>query len=392
MKRLIPLSFMALSSLLQADMAIQEFLYKDARIMGAGAANTAVGGYSSSLFYNPAGLINIKKSHGVEVELLGLSVTSSSKTQAFLNDISDANDTEVIDVVKKYSGDAFNEDVANYSSFSYHTDSNIAYSMGILASGDINFIPHANEGTNGLLELHARVYNGITLGAAYKLENVLEGSLTLGVGATYMQQKSYEVGLTESEVLQHKDDLATYIQDTYEVDNSGFGIDLGLLYEPSFLTFWHPSFGMSLMNIGTLNFADVYGAQPMTLNFGAAVSPEISWLDALTVSLDYVDALNAQQMRIRNYNPYYSKDQYDNANIEFDMLQHIRAGVSAGVIDNSWFLLTLNSGLYQGSYTAGLDIQLTVLKLQFATYQEQLGSQVGQLEDRRYMVQLGIGW
>ena len=392
MKRLIPLSFMALSSLLQADMAVQEFIYKDARIMGAGAANTAVGGYSSSLFYNPAGLINIKKSHGVEVELLGLSITSSSKTQDFINDISDASDSEVIDVVKKYSGDAFNIDVANYSSFSYHTDSNIAYSMGILASGDINFIPHANEGTNGLLETHSRVYGGVTLGVAYKLDNVMNGSLTLGVGAKYIQQKSYEVGLTESEILQHKDDLETYIQDTYEVDNSGFGVDLGVLYKPSFLPSWHPSFGASLMNIGTLNFDDSYGAQPMTLNFGAAISPEISWMNALTISLDYVDALNAEQMRIRNYNPYYSNDQYDNADIEFDMLQHIRAGVSAGLVDNSWFLLTLNGGLYQGAYTAGLDMQLAVLKLQFATYQEQLGSVVGQLEDRRYMAQVGIGW
>jgi len=392
MKRLLPLSFIALSSLLQADMAIQEFIYKDARIMGAGAANTAVGGYSSSLFYNPAGLINIKKSHGMEAELLGLSVTSSSQTQNFVNDLSDASDSEVIDVMKKYSGDAFNEDLANYSSFSYHMDSNIAYSIGILASGDINFIPHANEGTNGLLETHSRVYGGVTLGAAYELDNVLDGSVTLGVGAKYIQQKSYEVGLTESEVIQHKDDLLTYLQDTYEVDNSGFGIDLGVLYKPSFLASWHPSFGVSLMNIGTLNFTDSYGAQPMTLNFGAAIAPKISWLDSLCVSLDYVDALNAQQMRIRNYNPYYSNDQYDNADVEFDMLQHIRAGVSAGIIDNEWFLLTLNGGLYQGSYTAGFDMQVTVLKLQFATYQEQLGSQVGQLEDRRYMAQLGIGW
>ena len=392
MKRLIPLSFIALSSLLQADMAIQEFIYKDARIMGAGAANTAVGGYSSSLFYNPAGLINIKKSHGVEMELLGLSVTSSSKTQNFVNDLSDATDSEVIGVIQKYSGDAFNEDIANYSSFSYHTDSNIAYSMGILASGDINFIPHANEGTNGLLETHSRVYGGVTLGAAYELENVLDGTITLGVGAKYIQQKSYEVGLTESEVIQHKDDLLTYLQDSYEVDNSGFGVDLGVLYKPSFFASWHPSFGASLMNIGTLNFDDAYGAQPMTLNFGAAISPEISWMNALTVSLDYVDALNAEQMRIRNYNPYYSKDQYDNTDIEFDMLQHIRAGVSAGLVDNSWFLLTLNGGLYQGAYTAGLDMQLAVLKLQVATYQEQLGSVVGQLEDRRYMAQIGIGW
>ena len=388
MKKIVSLSLMALGSVLYADMSTQEFLYKDARIMGAGGANTAVGGYSSSVFYNPAGLIKIKKSHGVEVELLGLTVTASEKTQAFANDINGASDTQVVDVVKKYSGEAFNANVSNYSSFSYHTDSSFAYSIGILAAADVNFIPHANDGANGLLEAHGRSYGGVVLGGAYTLGE----SLTLGVSAKYIEQKSYEAGLTSNEVIANKDNLVQYLQDTYEVTNSGFGVDVGLLYQPAPKSSFNPSFGVSLMNLGTLNFADAYGAQPMTLNFGAAIEPELSFFNSFVVSVDYVDALNAQQLRQRNYNPARTNDQYDNANISFDMLQHVRAGVSAGLVDNSWFLLTLNGGFYQAAYTAGLDMQLAIIKIQAATYQEQLGATVGQLEDRRYVVSLGIGW
>ena len=393
MKKLLTLSLLGASALLQADMSQQEFLYKDPRMMGMGSAATAVGGYSTAVFYNPAGLINIKKSHGVEVELLGIAVTGSKDIKNFADDVNNADtDPEIIEAVKKYSGEAFNVTASNYTSFSYHTEGDLAYSIGVLASADANFIPHDNGGTNGLLETHSRVYGGVLLGAAQKYDDILGGKLTVGLGVKFITQKSYEAGLDAGEVTEHKDDLVTYLQDHYEVSNSGFGADIGVIYEPGFLSSLHPSIGVSLMNIGTLNFDDAYGAQPMTLNGGISISPEVPLLDSLTVSVDYVDMLNAQQARVRNYNPDRSYDQYDNADVDFDVMQHLRAGLKAGVFDNSWVTTTLMAGWYQGAYTAGVDFQLAILKIQAATYQEQAGAKTGQLEDRRYIVGLGIGW
>ncbi|SFV52232.1 hypothetical protein MNB_SM-7-1230 [hydrothermal vent metagenome] len=393
MKKLVTLSLLAATTLLQADMSQQEFLYKDPRMMGMGAANTAVGGYSTAIFYNPAGLINIKKSHGVEVELLGIALTGSKDIKSFSDDLSDADtDEEVIDVTKKYSGEAFNITASNYTSFSYHAQSDLAYSIGLLASADVNYITHDYGGPNGILETHSRAYGGVLLGAAQKYDNILGGRLTVGLGLKFITQKSYEAGLDAGEVYEHKDDLATYIQDTYEVSNSGFGADIGVLYEPNIFPTLHPTIGLSLMNIGSLNFDDAYGAQPMTLNGGISIAPEISWLDSLILSIDYVDMLHAQQARVRNYNPYRSDDQYDNADIEFDAMQHLRAGLKVGLFDNKWITTALMGGWYEGAYTAGVDIQLTILKIQAATYQEQLGAKTGQLEDRRYMVGIGIGW
>lgn len=45
------------------------YLYKDMRIMGMGGANIASGGYSSSVFANPAGIANLPTDHGVIVEI-----------------------------------------------------------------------------------------------------------------------------------------------------------------------------------------------------------------------------------------------------------------------------------------------------------------------------------
>jgi len=398
MKRLLPLSLIAASSLLYADMSTQEFLYKDARIMGMGAANTAVGGYSTAVFYNPAGLINIKKSHGVEVELLGVTVSGSKNVKSFMDDLDNADDDnddpsdDTTEIIKQHAGETYNVSVANYSSVSYHTESDLAFSIGLLAATDINLLPHANGSANGILETHSRVYGGVILGVAKKYPNILGGDLTVGLGLKYITQNSYEVGLDEAEIEKNSDDLATYIQDTYEVTNSGFGADIGVLYEPHILQWWHPTLGLSIMNIGSLDFDDVYGAQPMTINAGISIAPEVPYLSSFIVAVDYVDIMNAQQARVRNYNPYQSDDQYDSVDISNDPMQHLRAGVSMGIFDNSWVTTTLNAGLYQGAYTAGIDLQLTLLKVQFATYQEQLGAEYGQIEDRRYVAGIGIGW
>ena len=400
MKRIIPISLITLSSMLYADMSVQEFLYKDPRIMSMGGADNAIGGYSTSIFSNPAGIIKIKKSHGIEAEILGLSVSGSENIKKFSDDLNDADgDTQkTLDVVRKYSGEAFNINVSNYTSFSYHADNDVAYSFGLLAALDANFIPHANSGANGVLETHSRAYGGVFLAAANKysglstefLNGAFNGSLTVGVTLKYMNQKSYEAGLDLGEITQHKDDLAKYIQDTYEEDNSGFGADVGFLYEFANQT-WNPALGLSVMNIGTMDF-DAYGSQPLSVNMGASISPEISWSNLLRFDVDYVDIFNSQQARIRTYTPYRSQNQYTNADINDDLMNHLRAGASLGLLDNSWFMATLNAGFYKGAYTAGLDMQLTIIKLQVATYQEQLGSTIGQLEDRRYVVGLGIGW
>jgi hypothetical protein len=398
MKRLLPLSLMAASSLLYADMSTQEFLYKDARIMGMGAANTAVGGYSTAVFYNPAGLINIKQSHGVEVELLGITVSGSKDAKTFIDDLNDADDDnedpsdDTTEVIKQHAGETYNITAANYSSVSYHTESDLAFSIGLLAATDINLLPHGNGSANGILETHSRAYGGIVLGAAKKYKNVMGGDLTVGLGLKYISQKSYEAGLDEGEITAHSDDLGTYIQDTYEITNSGFGVDVGILYEPSILDGWHPTIGLSIMNIGTLDFDDVYGAQPMTVNAGVSIAPEVPYLSSFIVAVDYVDIMNAQQARVRSQNFREPHDEYDSVDISNDPMQHLRAGVSMGIFDNSWITTTLNGGLYQGAYTAGLDFQLTLLKFQFATYQEQLGAEVGQIEDRRYVVGIGLGW
>jgi len=388
----IMLSVVATVSL-QAGFSTQEFLYKDPRVMGMGAANTAVGGYSTALFYNPAGLITIKQSHGWEVEVLGLSVSASDRFQDFADDIEDVETAgEAADVLDDYSGDSFNLNIANYTSVSYHMPNDTVWSVGLLASVDGTFIPHGNGSQDGLLETHGRGYGGLFVAGAKRFENVspkIPGKLTVGAGIKYINQKAYEAPLDIAEISNNSDDLGEYLQDNYETEDSGIAIDFGLLYEPNIEKFakWNPKIGLSIMNLGNLDF-DNYGSQPTTVNMGLSISPELPKVDSFTFAIDLVDITNAQQARVYNA----TKEKYEDADIDFDFVQHLRMGVNVGIIDNKWVLASASLGLYQGSITAGVDLQLAGVKLQFATYEEQLGSEVGQIEDRRYIFGLGIGW
>ena len=405
-KNIIALLSLGLSSAVTANMLAQHsYIYKDARIMGMGGANTAVGGYSTSLFYNPAGLAKLKKSHGFEVEVLGLGVSASDNYIKFSNDVQDALDIEdeteqtnaFVKLIDDNSGVIYHADVSNYSSLSRNNDL-FAWSVGLLTAVDNNYMTHDNFGTpNGMLSIEARGYAGLVGGVAKRFK-VPGGTLDVGLGAKYFYNESIQKNLTVSEIIDLPDD---FVEENLHESSAG-AVDLGVSYTTFRSSKFPTTFAVSLLNIGGLNFdtkehifldanatneTDPYGNNPMTLNFGVAVNLDVRWAEHLLLTMDYVDALNANTYTLYETN---GQTEYE----ESDFMKRLRLGASYGVIDNSWFLLTLNAGMYQSSYTAGLDMQLTIVKLSLATYAEELGLTGSDTSttDRRYMANIGIGW
>ncbi|MEA2090865.1 MAG: conjugal transfer protein TraF, partial [Campylobacterota bacterium] len=253
MKKVISLALLGATTSLMAMYAEQAYLYKDPRIMGMGGANVAVGAYSTSVFSNPAGLTNIKKDHGFVVDLLGLGVSASSETQQFIDDIDAASDSEseMAKILSKYSGEHFHIGVDNYTSISKNSDA-FAWSIGLLAAADVNFMAHGHGSEMGeLLETTSRAYGGVVLGVAKPYETDY-GRLDIGVGLKYISQKSYEGSLGISELVGEDDDIGQKLQDRYEKSSSGIGLDLGVNYHPFADSYWHPTFGLSVLNIGSM--------------------------------------------------------------------------------------------------------------------------------------------
>lgn len=365
------------------------YLYKDPRIMGMGGANVAVGGYSTSIFSNPAGLASIKKDEGFVVDVLSFGATLSAKTQNFVDDISNAETTDdVTAVIEQYNGDHFQIGLNNYSSISKNSDL-FAWSVGLLAAVDTNLEAHSNSNAaGGILDTSSRGYGGLLFGAAKEYQTQI-GRVDVGVGAKFIMQKSYEGTLTASD-LTGDEDLGTTLQNKFEKDSSGFGLDLGVNYYPLQNNILHPSFGLSIMNIGSMGMDDQYGGQPLTVNIGAAIRPEVSYIDSLVLAVDYVDMFNANTIRTYTYSGSDVIAFEDDTDSDF--MKRLRLGAGIGLINSSLFSAQLNLGMYQSAYTAGLDMAFSVLKLSFATYEEEVGTGSVNTPDRRYMAQLGIGW
>jgi len=389
-KKIISIALLGATTSLMALGAEHAYLYKDARIMGMGGANVAVGGYSTSVFSNPAGLAGIEKDHGFVVDLLGMGISASEKTSGFISDIDDAEtDKELTDILQKYAGEHFNVSVDNYTAVSKNSDA-FAWSIGLLAASDVNFQAHPNGSSNGgILATTSRVYGGVVLGVAKPYETDY-GRLDIGVGLKYITQKSYEGSLGISQLLDDTVDISDKLQEKYEKESSGFGIDIGVTYYPFTDSFWNPAFGLSVLNIGSMDMDDNFGGQPMTVNVGACVTPEVVFIDKLVLAIDYVDMFNANITRIYDYSNSNNITYTDYE--ESDIMKRIRLGASACLVDSSYFSTTLKVGMYQAAYTAGLDMELTVIKLSFATYEEQVGTGDVDIPDRRYMAQIGIGW
>ncbi|MEA2073909.1 MAG: conjugal transfer protein TraF, partial [Campylobacterota bacterium] len=246
MKKIVSLALLGATTSLMALGGEQASLYKDPRVMGMGGANVAVGSYSSAVFSNPAGLTNIEKDHGFVVDILSVGVTVSAQTQEFMDDLDGAGDdaAQIEEIINKYSGEAFNVQASNYSSVSKNSDA-FAWSVGILAATDVSLMVHGNGSSTGApIEAAGRAYGGLVLGAA-KEYDTSAGQLDIGLGLKYIQQTSYEGPLYVSDL--QGDNAMEKLQEKYEKEATGFGVDLGINYKPFQNSKWHPSFGLSVL-------------------------------------------------------------------------------------------------------------------------------------------------
>ena len=394
-KKIISLALLGATTSLMAMYAEQAYLYKDPRIMGMGGTNVAVGSYSTSVFSNPAGLTNIKKEHGFVVDILSIGLSASAKIKDFADDLDSASNADdetkaMADVLSQYSGEHFHTGVDNYISVSKNSDM-FAWSIGLLTATDINIMAHGHGSANGeLLETTSRAYGGAVLGVAKPYDTEI-GRLDIGMSFKYITQQSYEGTLGISELVTNdNENISDKFQNRYEKKSSGYGIDIGAIYKPFNDNFWHPALAFSILNIGSLEMDGNYGGQPMTVNIGASISPEVSYISKFVLAVDYVDVLGANQLRVYDYNKnddVLYKD-YDSSSF----MKNLRLGTSIGLLDTKWFSTTLNAGLYQSAYTAGLDLEFTIIKLNFTTYQEEIGDASTSITDRRYIAKIGIGW
>jgi hypothetical protein len=357
-------------------------LYKSSRAMGMGGAYTAVGGRVDSLFYNPAGLSNIPKDKGWEVNLINVSGEAGNNSIDFLKDMRDALNTgdvngdgssdddqqrAVNDVLAKYRGDNLHARVADFTSIGRNGE-RIAFGIGGLGSGRIDATPHQGFSSDGILEVNADMTYGGIGGFSYAATK----DLFIGLTVKSLSRDSVIHKFTTRELVEHQDNLDDYIKDDLKTSGSAIGYDAGVIWKFAPASPLRPSVGLSVLNIGDLDFGAA-GTIPMTVNAGIALNPAILWFRNLTLAADYVDILKN-----------YTEDK--------DTAKRLRYGAELQLFDKTLVEMTVRAGMYEGSLTYGADLRLLTFLISYTQYTEQIGAYVGQDEDKRQLLTFNFGW
>ncbi len=383
---IVVVSLLAPAMVLAQQPTIQEYpyIYKSTRAMGMGGAYTAVGGRVDSLFYNPAGLINIPRDKGWEVNLINLSAELGKNVRNFYDDLNEAtnvNDADsnkdkksdndqliaVNDVLVKYQGTNMHARVADFASLGKSFD-RWAVGVGGIASGRLDAMTHEGFGEDGFLEVNADATYGPIGGISVGITD----NVFAGFSLKSLHREALVHNFTARELVEKQDNLGDYIKDDLRVKGDGIGADAGVIWKFAQDSPLKPAFGASLMNIGGLHFGAA-GSIPMTLNTGISINPSLSMFRSLIVGADYIDVLNN-----------YKQDK--------DFVKRLRIGAELQLFDIWPAELAVRLGMYEKSPTVGFDVRLLFVTVSYAMYTEEIGAYAGQDKDKRQLVTLNLGW
>jgi hypothetical protein len=350
-------------------------LYKDSDIIQMGGANIGLGGLNSSIFHNPAGLSQLKKSDGFEIKLFNMNLSTNyevikliQKEDSLLdkvpdlnrNGIKNENSDKIIYInnrIKENIGKNGNFDGSNFSSLGKKIGV-FGISFGLLTSLNLNLQSHQGFGSEGVIETNGLFLNGFNLGFSYDITK----SLSIGVGGKYLKYLSIKDYLTIDEVLSNRDKFITYLDKYVAYKGTSVAIDIGLLYKIKESFF----IGFSAMNLGGVGSNKAIEI-PETINLGLGYKKR-----KIKIGVDYIDLTE-------NYG-------------KSDIFKRVKSGIEYSIIDNSLMTFKIGGGLYQSYYTAGASFRFALFKIGFATYAEELGINSQEREDRRYIVNLTLGW
>ncbi|MDR2905517.1 MAG: conjugal transfer protein TraF [Helicobacteraceae bacterium] len=368
-KFLVIAAVLAFASVLSAKSYEYRQLYKDPKIMAAGGAAVASGGSFSALFHNPAGLARIPKENGWEFQVLNIAA-GVNKNIADLKDISDKKDDEakVAEELEKHIGDRYNVSVSTVPISIAKMFDETAFGIGAVASGEVSAVVHQGFGAQGVVEAEALVVGGGVGGIAHNFDEFGIGGyplnrLSVGIGAKVLRYGKLARSYSAQDIANDEFNKA---ED--EVEEGGSTVfDIGAIYD----IYPNISVGASVMNMGGIAEDFI----PATFNVGVSYVYRIedqTFFNQLRISADYIDITR----------------QYEDESF----VKRTKVGAELNVWDGWLSTFALQAGLYQGAFTGGLSMRVSLVEIALATFAEEVGAYSGQEQDRRYMVSVGVTW
>jgi len=333
--------------------------HRGTRTLGMGGAFTAVADDQNALYFNPAGLSYIP---GIRWGILNPQVEVSENSLDLYKDFSDVDTDDsqaVADVMRKYIGENNHIKVATdvYVGFK-------AGNVGVMVS------------PIGQATMNMRIRNLVNPEAQVDL--IADYGMMVGAGMDMPFLKGLKVGLTLKGIARKSlnefytadviaDDNFDDIVDADMMDGTGVSADLGLLYTTDALKVTRLNMALVAQNIPEMDFGDAMDSKTQ-YNMGLAMTQKV-------LGITFTEALDLYDLT-------------DNAGNDESYEKKLHMGVEMAFPK----ILSVRAGLNQGYYTAGATLDFKLIKLDLATYGEELGVVGGQKEDRRFVGQVSMGW
>ncbi|HOM29591.1 MAG TPA: hypothetical protein PLS81_09050 [Deltaproteobacteria bacterium] len=328
-------------------------LYSDARVMAMGGAFVALSDDACALFYNPAGLADVKSS------TVNLPLPQAEFNNKAFDMFTDFNDTdfdstsETGSFLRKNLGDTGHAAVSFFPSYLRPR-----FAFGILGSARADLT--SKNPVYPVLEVET--VQDAAVCAGYALPAVGE-DLLLGVGVKYLFRRSLDREYTVSDIT--SGDFENRLEDEME-EGSGALVDVGLIYKVgSFQVSGRQGTLQAGLSMNNLVGNDLGDAADIDEHLDVGFASRIG--DDTVIALDYVDILG-----------------------EVGEDDSVGKRIHLGVEYTPKTGLKLRLGLNQGYPTFGVGLSTGKVKLDLATYAEERGTYAGQEHDRRYIIRLGF--
>lgn len=332
--------------------------YRGIRPLGMGGAFTAVSDDENALFYNPAGLSNIST---FSMGIINPMVDVSENSIDFYSDLTDAdldNTGETTELLRKHVGE-YQHLAINWIPYAGFNAANV----GVMVAGIASVNVDAEIRNPPYPEFHPKGNwdYGFTGGAGFKVP--LQG-LRVGGTLKYISRESLDQVYTAADIA---DDRFEDRLDDDRKSGSGVSMDLGVLYELPIESSFTTDVGLSVNNLIEMDMDEAEDIK-RTINLGIATQRSFGGFK-LIGAFDILDITRSYEQ-----DDDYMKRVHMGAELQMPAIAAIRMGFN------------------QGYLTAGATLDFPVVRLDFATYAEEVGAYAGQREDRRYVGQISIGW
>ena len=353
MRKILPLMILIVFASSLCLAAEYPYIYKGFRPMGMGGAFVAVSNDANALFYNPAGLADIEN---IQASIFGIEIEVGKNTTGLIKDALDTdfgNATESAQFLRDHMGDSSHLGLAIVPNYSMPR-----FALTILGTGRMDMEVRDRQ----YPKLDVNVISDIGLGAGYA-HPFLDNNLLVGASAKYIHRQSLTQEYTVADL---SDKLSDTIKDDLKKGN-GILVDLGVIYKLSKFQFANSRVGISANNLFGGGLGDAADAT-QHIDIGFAQDLDLNVTKA-TFAIDYIDIFN----------------QFDQ---DSDIAKRLRLGAECKFLD----IIFVRAGLYQGYFTAGLNLEARIVRLDLLTYAEEIGAYAGQRVDRRYAGRFVFGF